>query len=244
MTGKSEHQDDITKLKTELENGVDNVVDLPLGMDQSSLSEAADAILKAGGKAAPDEVEDEEFDAESGDPLVTLINDLKAVHAEKEELQNQLLRSAAEMENLRKRTRKEVADTREFSIAGFARDMLGVSDNLNRAIEAVPTEEAEADNGGLKNLLEGVSMTGRELHSALEKHKVRKMSPKGEKFDPNFHQAMFEVPDKEVPHNTVMEIIQDGYFIGERMLRPAMVGVSKGGPKQSKPRDDASDEDV
>ena len=152
---------------------------------------------------------------------------------EKDDLQNQLLRSAAEMENLRKRTRKEIADTREFSISSFAREMLSVSDNLRRAIAAVPEEEIEADTSGLKNLLEGVSITERELLTALEKHKVKKMSPKGEKFDPNFHQAMFEIPDKTIPNNTVVEVIQDGFVIGERMLRPAMVGISKGGPRRS-----------
>ena len=214
MTGKTEHHD---------ENIVD--IDQALGTDAQSLKDAADAILDAGGDSV--ELDDEG----SQDPLTILINDLKAVHAEKDELQNQYLSSVAEMENLRKRTRKEIADTREFSIASFARDMLSVTDNLRRAIDAVPAEEIEADGGGLKNLLEGVSMTERELLAAMEKFKVKKMEAMGRKFDPNFHQAMFEVQDKETPNNTIVEIIQDGYVIGERMLRPAMVGVAKGGPK-------------
>ena len=215
MTGKTEHQ----------ENNITDI-DQPLGSDEQSLKEAADAILDAGGEEG--DILDSDI---SGDPLALLVDDLKAVHAEKDELQKQYLLSVAEMENLRKRTRKEIADAREFSIASFARDMLSVSDNLRRAIQAVPEEETEADSGGLKNLLEGVSMTERELLSAMEKYKIKKMSPKGEKFDPNFHQAMFEVQDKEIPNNTVVEIVQEGYVIGERMLRPAMVGVAKGGPK-------------
>jgi len=228
MTGKTEHQDDNSDVKQD--NRVN--IDQPLGTDKQSLKDAADAILKAGDATAEAYEENAEFEGEeSADPLVALVNDLKQVHAEKDELQNQLLRSVAEMENLRKRTRKEIADAREFSIASFARDLLGVGDNLRRAIEAVPPEEAEADTSGLKNLMEGVSLTERELLSALEKHKVKKMSPKGERFDPNFHQAMFEVPNKDIANNTVVEVIQDGYVIGKRMLRPAMVGVSKGGPK-------------
>ena len=245
MTGNTEHQDDNSDQNSVTDNatdGVDNIVDLPLGTDKQSLKDAADAILKSGPAAADDASEDEfedEYDENSADPLAALVNDLKVVHAQKDEMRDQLLRSVAEMENLRKRTRKEVADAREFAISSFARDLLSVSDNLRRAVEAVPEEEAQADAGadssGLKNLLDGVSMTERELHTALEKHKVKKMSPKGDKFDPNFHQAMFEVEDKEIPNNTVVEVIQDGYVIGERMLRPAMVGVSKGGPKTPKP---------
>lgn len=237
MTGNTEHQDDNSDLE---QDGRVNI-DQPLGTDKQALKDAADAILKAGGATAEAYEENAEFEgAESADPLVALVNDLKQVHAEKDELQNQLLRTVAEMENLRKRTRKEIADAREFSIASFARDLLGVGDNLRRAIDAVPAEEAQADTSGLKNLMDGVSLTERELLSALEKHKVKKMSPKGERFDPNYHQAMFEVPNKEIANNTVVEVIQEGYVIGQRMLRPAMVGVSKGGPKA--PRNEPIDE--
>ena len=238
MMADTKHQENNAGLEQE----EDNAIDQPLGVDKRSLKEAADAIIKAnaGDTSDEEEISNDEGglldEVESADPLVTLVNDLKVVHAENDELHNKLLRSSAEMENLRKRTRKEVVDAREFSIASFARDLLGVSDNLRRAIDAVPTQDLEAqdDSSGLKNLVEGVSLTERELLSALEKHKIRKMVTKGEKFDPNFHQAMFEVPDKEIPNNTVMEVVQDGYVIGERMLRPAMVGVSKGGPKTPK----------
>ncbi len=239
MTGKTEHQEEYSDLEQEVAAKIDQ----PLGVDKQSLKQAADAILKAGSvKTGDGEENPDSGNDESADPLVVLVNDLKTVHAEKDDLQNKLLRTAAEMENLRKRTRKEIADARDFSIASFARDLLGVSDNLRRAIDAVPAEEAEADTSGLKNLMEGVSMTERELLSALEKHKVRKMSPKGERFDPNFHQAMFEIPNKDIPNNIVVEVVQEGYVIGERMLRPAMVGVSKGGPKKARHETGGEDE--
>jgi len=240
MTGTTEHQEDNSSLDNDMKNGKDQQKP---GKD--ALKQAADAILEAdlAEAVAAEVLAEEDNDEEAADPLVALVNDLKAVHAEREELQNQLLRSAAEMENLRKRTRREVADAREFSIASFARDMLNVSDNLRRAIDAVPVDEAEADTGGLKNLLDGVSITERELLSAMEKHRITKLTPMGEKFDPNFHQAMFEVANKEIPNNTIVEVVQDGYVIGERMLRPAMVGVSKGGSKNPKPDSAASEND-
>ncbi len=150
---------------------------------------------------------------------------------ENEELKDARLRAAAEMENLRRRTARDVHDARAYAIANFARDMLAVSDNLRRALEAVPQEAREADDAGFKTLIEGVEMTERSMHSALERHGVKKLEPEGERFDPNFHQAMFEVPREDVTSNTVVQVVQAGYVIGDRVLRPAMVGVSKGGPK-------------
>ncbi len=173
-------------------------------------------------------------------PLEALAAENTRQEEEIKELKDQLLRTAAEMENLRRRTQKDVADAREFSISKFARDMLSVADNLRRALEHVPEEEKE--NAGLKTLSEGVEMTERELLSALEKNGVSKIDPEGEKFDPNFHQAMFEVPNPEVPNNTVAQVVQVGYVIGSRVLRPAMVGVAKGGPKaEAKSAEDAEE---
>jgi molecular chaperone GrpE len=151
---------------------------------------------------------------------------------ENEELKDRALRAAADMENLRRRTARDVHDARAYAIANFARDMLSVSDNLRRALDAVPAEAKAAGDPGFKALIEGVDITERAMLAALERHGVKKLSPEGEKFDPNFHQAMFEVPNPEVPANTVVQVVQPGYSIGERVLRPAMVGVSKGGPKQ------------
>ncbi len=183
----------------------------------------------------------EENEAPGGEGFANPLEALAAENTRQEEeikgLKDQLLRTAAEMENLRRRTQKDVADAREFSISKFARDMLGVADNLRRALEHVPEEEK--DNAGLKTLSEGVEMTERELLNALEKNGVSKIDPEGEKFDPNFHQAMFEVPNPEVPNNTVAQVVQVGYVIGSRVLRPAMVGVAKGGPKaEPKPVED------
>lgn len=156
---------------------------------------------------------------------------LTKLMAENEELKDRALRIAAEMENLRRRTARDVHDARAYAIANFARDMLSVSDNLRRALDAVPAEAKASGDAGFTALIEGVDLTERAMLGALERHGVKKLDPVGEKFDPNFHQAMFEVPNPEVPANTVTQVVQPGYSIGERVLRPAMVGVSKGGPK-------------
>lgn len=163
------------------------------------------------------------------------LDPLEVLKAEITDLRDQRLRMAAEMENLRRRTARDVRDAKSYAISGFARDMLQVSDNLQRALEAVPEQAEGAVDNGLKTLIEGVELTERSMASALERHGVRKLEPKGQKFDPNFHQAMYEVPNPDVANNTVIEVVQPGYVIGERMLRPAMVGVSKGGPKELSP---------
>ena len=150
---------------------------------------------------------------------------------ENEELKDRALRVAAEMENLRRRTARDVHDARAYAVANFARDMLSVSDNLRRALDAIPAEAKASGDAGFKALIDGVEITERAMLSALERHGVKKLEPEGEKFDPNFHQAMFEVPNPDVPANTVVQVVQPGYSIGERVLRPAMVGVAKGGPK-------------
>jgi len=141
------------------------------------------------------------------------------------------LRALAEMENLRKRTEREVADSRLYSVTSFARDLLVVADNMRRALEAVPPELRA--NSAAKALIDGVELTERELLKALEKNGVRQFTPLGERFDPNLHQAMFEVPDATVPAGSVVQVIQPGYMIGDRILRPALVGVSKGGPRMA-----------
>jgi len=152
---------------------------------------------------------------------------------ENEELKDRALRVAADMENLRRRTARDVHDARSYAIANFARDMLSVSDNLQRALDAVPEEAKVSGDAGFKALFEGVDITERAMLSTLERHGVKKLNPEGEKFDPNFHQAMFEVPNADVPANTVVQVVQPGYSIGDRMLRPAMVGIAKGGPKHA-----------
>jgi molecular chaperone GrpE len=149
------------------------------------------------------------------------------------ELKDRLLRTLAEMENLRKRTAREVTDARLYGVASFARDMLVVADNMRRALDTVSPELRASAQPGVKALIDGVELTERELLKALEKNGVRQFTPRGEKFDPNVHQAMFEVPNASVPAGSIVEVVQPGYMIGERVLRPAMVGVSKGGPKSA-----------
>jgi molecular chaperone GrpE len=156
---------------------------------------------------------------------------IEALTREVADARDRMLRTLAEMENLRQRTRREVADAKTYGITGFARDVLDIADNLQRALDAVPAEARAAADPGLKALIEGVELTERSLLNALEKNGVKKFDPSGEKFDPNFQQAMYEVPDASVPSGTVVQVVQAGYTIGERVLRPALVGVSKGGAK-------------
>jgi molecular chaperone GrpE len=156
---------------------------------------------------------------------------IDVLRAENGELRDRFLRLAAEMDNLRRRTERDVKDAKSYSVSGFARDMLAVSDNLRRALDAVPADQRAAADATLTTLLEGVEMTERAMLSALERHGVKKIDAEGERFDPNFHQAMFEVPNQAVPNNTVIQVVQAGFTIGDRVLRPAMVGVAKGGPR-------------
>jgi molecular chaperone GrpE len=151
--------------------------------------------------------------------------------AENAELRDRLLRALAEIENTRRRAERETADARAYAIAVFARDMLTVADNLARALDNLPAEARAGAEGPFKAFVEGVELTARDLQAALARHGVKKLEPKGEKFDPNFHQAIFEAPDETLPAGTVTQVVQSGWTIGERVLRPAMVGVSKGGPK-------------
>ena len=178
--------------------------------------------------------------AQAGEPVVSkpyvMPDDpepgsVEELQKEVTEARDKMLRTLAEMENLRKRTAKEVADARAYGITGFARDVLDIADNLQRALDAVPAEAKANADSGLKALMDGVELTERSLLNALEKHGVKKFDPSGEKFDPNFQQAMYEVPDPSVPAGTVVQVVQAGYMIGERVLRPALVGVSKGGAK-------------
>ena len=187
-----------------------------------------------------DEMSEEEFDAAiekeeqeaaaeptPRDPADVIV----ALNEENTELKNKAMSLLADMENLRRRTEREVKDARQYAVANFARDMLSVSDNMSRALQALPDDAREGANETLKTLLEGVEMTDRDLQNQLSKNGVVQLSPEGEKFDPNFHQAMFEVPNTEIPNGTVVQVVQAGYQIGERVLRPAMVGISKGGSK-------------
>jgi molecular chaperone GrpE len=156
--------------------------------------------------------------------------DAAALAKEVAEYKDRLLRALAEMENMRRRTDREVADARAYGVSGLARDLIGVADNLRRALEAAG-ESAAVIEGPAKALHEGVELIERELLKVLERHGVKRFDPQGAKFDPNFHQAIFEVCDANVPVGSVAQVVQPGYMIGERVLRPAIVGVAKEGPK-------------
>ncbi|TYL82922.1 nucleotide exchange factor GrpE [Bradyrhizobium cytisi] len=182
----------------------------------------------------------EDTTAATGEPVVSkpyIMPDdpepgsVELLQKEAAEARDRMLRTLAEMENLRKRTAREVADSKLYGVTGFARDVLDIADNLQRALDAVPPEARAAADPGLTALIEGVELTERSLLNALEKHGVRKFDPQGQKFDPNFQQAMYEVPDASVPAGTVVQVMQAGYTIGDRVLRPALVGVAKGGTK-------------
>src|SRR3979409_1554368 len=160
---------------------------------------------------------------------------VEALAKEAADARDKMLRTLAEMENLRKRTAREVSDARTYAISGFARDILEIADNLQRALDAVPAAAKASADTGLKALIEGVELTERSLLNTLEKNGVKKFDPSGEKFDPNFQQAMYEVPDPTVPAGTVVQGVRAANLIGARLLRPAVVAVSKGGAKPGTP---------
>ena len=169
--------------------------------------------------------------ATAGAPELVPAEQVTAALEAAAEFKDKLLRTLAEMENLRKRTEREVAEARLYGNAMFARDVLAVADNMQRAFDAMGSELRQQSDPKVKALVEGVELTERELLKVLEKHGVTKFSPEGEKFDPNFHQAMYEVPTSELPPGHVAQVIQAGYMLGDRVLRPAMVAVVKAAPK-------------
>jgi molecular chaperone GrpE len=161
------------------------------------------------------------------DPFVVLEN----LQLENAGLKDKVLRTLADMENLRRRTEKEVADAKSYGVASFARDMLTFADNLRRAIESVPDEVRQRPDAPVQTLIDGLELTERDFASRLERYGVKKLEPLGAKFDPNTQEALFEVPDETAPNGTVVQVVEAGYAIGDRVLRPAKVGVSRGGPK-------------
>lgn len=173
-----------------------------------NLEEAADQIL------AESEVDPRE-------------EEILALQEEVAASKDRLLRLAAEMENLRKRTEREKAEATLYAASNFARDLLAVADSLSRTLAAVPEEERDIIDDIMKKFLDGIELTERELLSVFQRHNIRKLETVGQKFDPNMHQAMFEVPTAERPPGTVMQEVQSGYAVGERCLRPALVGVAK-----------------
>ena len=148
-----------------------------------------------------------------------------ALEAELAEHKDRLLRALAEAENTRRRTQRERDDAAKYAISGFAKDLLSAADNLRRALDSLP--EAEIDDARTRSLLAGVAATERELLSVFERHGIRRIDPRGEAFDHNLHQAIFEAERADRPPGTIVEVLQPGYVLHDRLLRPAMVGVAK-----------------
>jgi molecular chaperone GrpE len=183
----------------------------------------------------PENAANNNFDGLTGAPIETESEErsaddrLTALEAELADQKDRLLRALAETENVRRRAQREREDASKYAVSGFAKDLLSAADNLRRALESLP--EAEVKDERTRSLLAGVAATERELLSVFERYGIRRIDPKGEPFDHNFHQAIFEAERADQPSGTVVEVLQPGYVLHDRLLRPAMVGVAKGGPK-------------
>ena len=185
-------------------------------MSDSDIHSQTEAEAVASGDAAAEAV------AATPRPSTSLDRELA-------ETKDRLLRALAETENVRRRAQREREDTLKYAISNFARDLLSPVDNLRRALDSVP--EAEITDPRTKSLLDGVAATERELLATFERYGLKRIDPKGERFDHNFHQAIFEAERPDLPAGTVVEVLQPGYVLHDRLLRPAMVGVAKGGAK-------------
>jgi molecular chaperone GrpE len=181
--------------------------------------------------------------AETGaEAPLSLEEQLRQAQGEAADLKDRLLRALAEVENVRRRAERERDDTRKYGITQFAKDLLDAADNLRRALDSMP--EAQARDDVTRNLLTGVAATERALLAALERNGVRRIDPKGERFDHNFHQAIFEAENTGKPAGTIIEVLQPGYVLHDRLLRPAMVGVAKGDAKPQEPPGERFDQVV
>ncbi len=171
-------------------------------------------------------VEAEILEPEEAAPGGVTLDPVVQLEAENSQLKDQLLRTLADMENLRRRAEREKEDGQKYAVATLARDILSVADNLRRALDSLPADQAP--NDATRNLLTGVEATERELLGIFERRGIKRIDPLGERFDPNFHQAMMEVPNSGQEAGTVVQVLQPGYVIHDRLLRPALVGVAKG----------------
>ena len=204
----------------------------PAGSDKAATDGAMDDILNDVLAAAGAETKG---DADVQDPLT-------AMTAERDQLKDQLLRALADTENMRRRSEREAANVRKYGHTPFARDLVGAIDNLARVVESAPENLDQADET-VKSLITGIQLSWTELQSVIEKHGIKRVEPLGEKFDYNLHQAMFEVPTNDQPSGMVLEVVQHGYVLHDRLLRPAMVGVSKAGDAAGATSNDQSKTD-
>ena len=152
---------------------------------------------------------------------------IAALHAENVDLKDRMLRALAETENVRRRSEREREDTRQFAVSRFARDMLGIADNFARALSHLPQAVRDAADPQVRSVIDGVEATERQLMATLSNHGVKQIETDGAKFDPNLHQAIAEVPGEGRPAGTIVNVVQAGYTIAERLLRPAMVTVAR-----------------
>ena len=194
--------------------------------DEPATSTDEDKVTTGAGDMLEDQAEDALTDAPeeavpTDDPVMA------ALLEERDSLKDQLLRALADVENMRRRTERELESARKYAHTGFARDLVGAIDNLSRAIDAAPAADEAPSPEALSGLFTGLEMSWTEIQSTMERHGIRRVDPKGEKFDYNLHQAMFEVPSDAHEPGTVVEVVQHGYVLHDRLLRPAMVGVAK-----------------
>lgn len=196
---------------------------------EGNIEEALAAFTGAGSEAASTEEAVEESAGSAGEDL----KDQRIAQLEEElaKSRDNMLRAVADAENARRRALKDVEEATKFSVSGFAKDMIDVLENLQRALDTITPEDRE-NNVQLSGLGEGVELTLQELLKAFERHGIHRIYPIGEKFDHNLHQAVVQIDDPSTEAGTVVQVIQAGYTIHDRLLRPAMVGVSKGGPQQ------------
>ena len=179
-------------------------------LTKEQLEAAADALLEG-------DTDEDAFEMDTYEELATENADLK----------DRVLRAMAETENLRKRGEREKAEATLYAATNFARDLLSVSDSMAKALEMMPDDARKNADEATRNLIDGIELTRRELLNSFQKHGILEVNPLDEKFDPHFHQAMFEVPGSDKPNGTVVQVVQTGFKIGERVLRPALVGVAK-----------------
>jgi len=201
------------------------------GPDQAA-EERANGMSKAENAAETESVSGGEANF---DPTAKLAAELEALKAENAELKDRALRLMAEMENLRRRTERDKSEFAKYAISEFARDIVGVGDNVRRAIQAVPKDAISSDPA-LMSLIEGIEVTERELLKTLEKYQIKRFDPLGEPFNPHLHDAMTKVDVPNVPADTVIQVIHAGFMIDERVLRPAAVIVAKGGLTSETPK--------
>ncbi len=213
-----------TDKKEEVNNQVEDEKTTSVNKDDTQINESASTDEKDSSKNEED-----------------LDNDENNSQDETKDLKDQLLRSLAENENLRKRTIKEIEQIKKYGHINLLRDFLNVVDNMERAVKS-STSENQSETG-VKNLIDGIEIVFKEMNSLLDKNQIKKIEPLHEKFDYNFHQAMFEAPSSDYEEGLIIEVIQPGYVLHDRLIRPAMVGVSKGEMVEKEKKDEKEEKD-